>query len=105
MKGIKRNFANKIIDIKYSKMITDRKKRFEIFTRENVKLTKKKYKKEELRELNNLFDNFIVGSDQVWNPNFIDNTYFFDFVDNSKNKISYAPSFAVKSLEKMIKNE
>lgn len=49
--------------------------------------------------MNKDFENFIVGSDQVWNPNFVDNTYFFDFVDESKNKISYAPSFAVKQLE------
>ncbi len=49
--------------------------------------------------MNKDFENFIVGSDQVWNPNFIDNTYFFDFVDDSKNKISYAPSFAVKKID------
>lgn len=42
------------------------------------------------------FDLYIVGSDQVWNKEITRNlmyTYFFDFLDDNKKKISYAASF------------
>lgn len=45
------------------------------------------------------YNYFIVGSDQVWNPNFIDdeNIYFLRFANESK-RISYAASFGVSEL-------
>ncbi|MCI8546008.1 MAG: polysaccharide pyruvyl transferase family protein [Clostridia bacterium] len=98
-KKIKTYFFNKLINLCYGKKVNKRNELFKKFTKENINFTTKKYNKEELIELNKDFENFIVGSDQVWNPNFIDNTYFFDFVDDSKNKISYAPSFAVKKID------
>ena len=49
------------------------------------------------------FDAFIVGSDQVWNPeiNGKDFTYYLDFVTD-KIKISYAASFGVSSLDEKL---
>lgn len=43
------------------------------------------------------FDNYLVGSDQVWRLDFSPNikNYFLDFVPSKKNKISYAASFGV----------
>ena len=38
------------------------------------------------------FDLFIVGSDQVWNPEFVTMRYFFDFLPNDKRRSSYAAS-------------
>lgn len=56
---------------------------------------------EDLVSLNNCFETFIVGSDQVWNYNYLNGMfkndigkYFLNFVLSSKRKISYAPSFA-----------
>ena len=56
-------------------------------------------------------DYFIVGSDQVWNPNWYtkeyEYLYYLDFADNSK-KICFAPSFGVDSIpepkKKLLKN-
>ena len=45
-----------------------------------------------------LIDCFIVGSDQVWNPNHFDEVYMLDFVPDSITKISYASSLGVTSL-------
>lgn len=98
-KNIKAYFLNKLINLCYGKKVKQKNELFKKFTNENINFTDKNYSKNELKELNKEFDTFIVGSDQVWNPNFVDNTYFFDFVDDSKNKVSYAPSFAVKQLE------
>ena len=51
--------------------------------------------------LNEETDNFIVGSDQVWNAGIMrshhsgvsENIYLLDFVKNNKKKLSYAASF------------
>ena len=49
--------------------------------------------KNDLVKLNNCFDTFIVGSDQVWNWGYnLKYLYFLDFVQNSKKKISCAAS-------------
>lgn len=49
--------------------------------------------------INEDFSFFIVGSDQVWNPNYIDKNslYFLDFADRHK-RISYAASFGVEEI-------
>jgi hypothetical protein len=55
-------------------------------------------------ELNNelQLDAYIVGSDQVWRPDFVHNIYdmYFQFLQNDKvKKISYAASFGVNTWE------
>lgn len=50
--------------------------------------------------LNEQFDYFVAGSDQVWNPNYSSNPYFFLLGFASNNKIvSIAPSFGVQNIE------
>lgn len=47
---------------------------------------------EEFRKLNDDFDAFIVGSDQVWNAGMLNRRYFLDYVTAGKIKASYGPS-------------
>lgn len=50
----------------------------------------------DLAQLNNRCDAFLVGSDQLWNywlSKRYGQTYFLDFVDDSKKKIAYGTSF------------
>ena len=55
--------------------------------------------------LNESYSNFIVGSDQVWNPLFWSDiekeykTYFLRFADEQK-RIAYAASFGISELPK-----
>jgi len=54
-----------------------------------------------LKALNKYYDNFVVGSDQVWRYH-IEETYminFLSFVEKNKNKISCASSFGVDHWE------
>ena len=56
----------------------------------------KPYKLEELHELNEYCDAFIMGSDQLWNYGISKNfgkSYYLDFVKPGKKKIAYATSF------------
>lgn len=60
-------------------------------------ITKTYHSAEELRADSPKADLFIVGSDQVWNPDltkgFGTKAFFFDFIDDSIKRISYAASF------------
>lgn len=47
------------------------------------------------------YDLFICGSDQVWNPNVVDDAYFLRFVPEGKGKIAYAVSIAAPIPEAM----
>lgn len=65
------------------------------FAKEHYEISRK-YKLHELATLNNHVDTFVMGCDQVWNRGISRHfgmSYYFNFVDNSKKKISYAASF------------
>lgn len=54
----------------------------------------------DIRELNQeMYDCFIVGSDQVWNPSFsfFSTVYLLDFVNGNQTKISYAASVGLSA--------
>ena len=80
---------------------SEKKKQFDDFRVERLKLTDKQYhSNEELRTNCPEADVYIAGSDQIWNPLFRngrDPAFFLDFVTERK-KISYAASFAVDKL-------
>lgn len=59
--------------------------------------------KEELKAINDSYDAFITGSDQVWNDicTGMDPFFFLDFADNRK-KNSYAASFAFEHIPEQL---
>ncbi|MGL5568835.1 MAG: polysaccharide pyruvyl transferase family protein [Cetobacterium sp.] len=68
------------------------------FNKKFIKTTERCVTFNDLKKLNRKFDTFIVGSDQVWRTKYTQpNTskYYFDFVEDNKNKIAYAASFGV----------
>lgn len=85
-----------------------RKKKFENFNKEYLHITKAKYyRKEDLMAANNLYDMFIVGSDQVWNPgnNGKDTAFMLSFVTDEKKTVSYASSFGLSEVPEAIKSD
>jgi hypothetical protein len=91
--------------IKYavgSPFINLRKARFKRFYKKYLKQTKKVYtNSQEASELNDLYDYFIIGSDQVWalENNGADMAFFLDFVKDNRKKISYSSSFGLAEIE------
>lgn len=71
------------------------------FIKENIQQTKSIYSTKEIVQIQKQynFDTFIVGSDQVWRPQYSPRltNYFLDFVEKDQNvkKIAYAASFGV----------
>ncbi|MGM9877707.1 MAG: polysaccharide pyruvyl transferase family protein [Bacilli bacterium] len=60
----------------------------------------------DLYKLNDEYDSFICGSDQIWAPTLFDERYFLDFVYDDNKKISYAPSFGLPNIEnEMVKKK
>ncbi len=61
-------------------------------------LFSKKIKRKIIRSDSSIFDYYICGSDQIWNPNFAGHsTYFAAFAAKDK-RISYAASFGISAL-------
>lgn len=87
----KREFINKTI--KYIRV----KKKYKLFNDfiENFLGVKQQIYKDDLVSLNNVYNVFITGSDQVWNNRILQENgmYFLDYVDKDKIKISFAASF------------
>ena len=52
-------------------------------------------KRDQLAKVSADYGKIVVGSDQVWNyrSNQVDETFFLDFVDEDRKKVSYAASF------------
>lgn len=87
--------------------IAHRGRMFRRFYAAHLYTTKKTYhSSREAAELNDQYDKFIVGSDQVWNydNNGADWAYLLDFVTEDKKKISYSSSFGVSAIPQVYKN-
>lgn len=70
------------------------------FIKKNMKLSRQIDSYESLHENPPVYDIYVSGSDQIWNPNTMlgDMSYMFDFVPKGKKKISYASSFSCASI-------
>lgn len=97
-----RNWKNVIKFAVGAPVMEKRRRQFEKFYAAYVEKTEKCYRNSTgAAELNNKFDKFIVGSDQVWNPtnNGQDMAYLLDFVEDDYKKISYSSSFGISGLD------
>ena len=79
---------------------------FEHFYKKYMKLSKTYYSIDELYKATMDYDTYIVGSDQVWNPNTGSNIspYFLTFAPNNAKKVAYASSFGVSSVDESLKS-
>ena len=75
-------------------------KKFNCFRMQHLKLSAKTYSSDNINKEKFCYDIYMTGSDQVWNPKHIDDdvNYFLAFAPDECPKISYASSFATKSL-------
>ena len=83
------------------------KKKADSFRDKYLNITNKIYSSSiEMTELNNRYDKFFCGSDQIWNPFNTggDETYFLNFVEDSKKIASYAPSIAISNIPPQFNN-
>lgn len=97
-------FGNQIIKKGYKKIFVRKKKKIfqskkmAIF-RDELEKSKEVNTKSELFILNDVYDAFVCGSDQIWAPTAYDENYFLSFVRDNNKKIAYAPSIGLPVIE------
>lgn len=89
---------NKIINLIYRNAIKKKNKEFSEFRKNKLLIKGNIIRDEQLSQLNDIFDVFISGSDQVWNLKCSGNndSYFLNFVNDTKKKNSYSASFGTR---------
>lgn len=77
-----------------------RKRNFNDFHKKHTKFSKKYRSYGELLSDVPVYDAYLTGSDQVWNPGIYSSLdpYFLEFAPKGKKRISYAASFGVNKL-------
>jgi len=75
-------------------------KRETIFSKfTNKYLQPYKINKNKIKLLDNFFDFYVIGSDQVWNPDVIDKYFGLRILDNNKPSIAYAASLGLSVVD------
>ncbi|MBR5605478.1 MAG: polysaccharide pyruvyl transferase family protein, partial [Verrucomicrobia bacterium] len=72
---------------------------FAQFLSENITLTEECKTLSDLESLNQQYDAFVTGSDQIWAPSIFDPHYFLDFVFDPGKMIAYAPSMGLMTVK------
>lgn len=70
------------------------------FYKKNLKMSKLKYDKNNILQNPPVYDGYMTGSDQVWNPQWVkdDMSFFLNFAPENSFKISYASSFTYDNI-------
>lgn len=95
--GLLDKAKNRLLNIDYQPK--ERERLFEAFLGEQLNLTEICPTMAELEGLNDSYDAFICGSDQIWAPSVYDPHYFLDFVADDRLKIAYAPSVGLPKVQ------
>lgn len=88
-----RNFLNSNIINEHNKDI------FVNYINNHIHITEYCENQMNLERLNNKYDAFICGSDQIWSPLCYDPHYFLDFVKDKSKMIAYAPSIGTNEFK------
>lgn len=83
--------------VRYSSI--ERSKLFDSYIRDNITVTNPVNSYPELVMLNDEYDAFVCGSDQIWTPDSGDLNYYLPFVNTPQKRIAYAPSFGLSRVD------
>lgn len=89
-------FKNPILNLNSLNL---RKTQFLDFRNKYFTMTKFCFTASDLFKLNEDYNAFICGSDQIWNPHSFNTHFFLDFVNNGSKKIAYAPSIGAERIK------
>lgn len=102
----RKNVQDIVVSILKMKQGKKRIKRYEAYREEYLRFSDEVKDLTDVQNLNEVFDCFITGSDQVWNcNNGADEVFFVGFAGDNKNTIAYAPSFGSASIPEQYKND
>jgi hypothetical protein len=99
------NIAEKSAD--FQKQLEERNRKFREFQNKYYHTSSKRYERySELKNDPPIYDAYICGSDQIWNPFFcdMDDNYFLAFAPKGR-RIAYAPSIGVQKFPNYARKE
>lgn len=98
LKSIFTRFFTRKNDSKFNSILQKQNTTFKEF--ENfIYHSKEVYTINDIDHANDIYDGFVVGSDQVWNPGLLaHDAMYLRFADNTKRKVTYAVSMGKASL-------
>lgn len=105
--GVFNMIKNIIFKNKIEKIISKRKQSFQLFCDHNIRFTNYKVDFLESKKISlNNYDYFVIGSDQVWNPNYL-RTSSIDFAAFKRNGIAVAlaASFGISEISTETANQ
>lgn len=81
-------------------MMRQRNQKIQHFVDSKLKVSEQQYTEETIITANDMYDAFICGSDQIWNPTLsgLDTMYWLGFANEKIIKIAYAPSIGITSV-------
>ncbi len=96
--GLKNKLLFPVLYFVYGKRL----KNFSKFENEHLKFSPVRYRRDNIASCAERYENFLVGSDQVWNPALTngDMSYFLDFISDDGKKLSYAASMGTADFPK-----
>ena len=80
--------------------LSRRSRKIQLFVDNYLQISAGQYTEETVVETNKIYDAFVCGSDQIWNPTLIelDSMYWLGFSTAGRKRIAYAPSIGVNSV-------
>lgn len=86
------------------KGLRERNRKIQMFVNAHLKTSNISYSEETIYRTNSVYDGFVCGSDQIWNPGLvdIDSMYWLGFSDAGKVRIAYAPSIGVDNVDEVM---
>lgn len=102
-----KNIILQLITLKNYFKFKEKKNKFKVFREKFLTISKKRYySEEEFLQHEERYHTYLVGSDQVFNPNnkYL-KTYYLAFPKNGCRKIAYAPSFGISNFNDEITNK
>jgi ferredoxin len=79
--------------------IKNKASKFELFRSTEFTFSKKCKTASELFQLNDCYDVFVCGSDQIWSPHAFNPRYYFDFISDANKMVAYAPSIGENNIK------
>lgn len=107
IKRIIKNILKRTLFRKKYNLLLNREKSFKYFNKHYINFSKYRISNTYIpNEIIKKYDTFLCGSDQIWNPNYKENSRvnFLGFV-NEKKTIAYAPSFGSSNIPNERKKE
>ena len=79
--------------------LSEKQKKFEDFRENYINITRRYSSPKEVATIDDEYDAYICGSDQIWSPVLLNPVFYFDFLSDTERKIAYACSFGVSSIK------